>query len=30
MKHTDTRIFRRSLELIDITRAALEALPTGP
>lgn len=29
MKHTDTRIFRRSLELIDVTKAALDALPGG-
>ena len=29
MKHTDTRIFQRSLELIDVTRQALDALPTG-
>ena len=29
MHHTNTRIYRRSLELIDITREIMAQLPTG-
>ena len=29
MKHTDSRIYRRSLELVGLTKSVLEELPTG-
>jgi four helix bundle protein len=29
MKHIDTRIFRRALELVDLVRQALDELPSG-